>query len=101
MVAVTGSRDPSKRGVEMAGPSPTGLPARGMSSSPVLRRGSTPPPIAPPLPNADTGAGGAVAVLPGGIDNMYPPETADLRARIAGAGLPPPRRRGASRSATG
>ena len=90
MVAVTGSRDPSQRGVEMAGAFAGGLVAEGYVVVAGLAPGIAAAAHSAAIANADTGAGGAVAMLPGGIDNMYPPETADLRARIAEAGLPPP-----------
>ena len=87
MVAVTGSRDPSKRGIELAGTLAGGLAAEGYVVVAGLAPGIDVAAHAATIANADTGAGGTVAVLPAGIDNMYPPETAGLRARIAGAGL--------------
>jgi len=85
MIAVTGSRDPSKRGIELAEALAGGLVAEGY----VVVAGLAPgiDAAAHAAAHAAGSAGGTVAVLPGGIDNMYPPETAGLRARIAEAGL--------------
>ena len=81
MIAITGSRDPSKRGIELAEMFASGLAAEGYVIVAGLARGID------AAAHAGALSGGTIAVLPAGIDNVYPPETADLRSQIADQGL--------------
>ena len=88
MIAIVGSRDSSAAGVKLTGLFATQLGAAGFVIASGLARGIDGAAHQAAL------ATGTVAVLAGGIDNIYPPEHAALYAAIAAQGciiteLPP------------
>jgi DNA processing protein len=80
MVALVGARNASSLGRRMAARLAQDLGAAGLTVVSGLARGIDAAAHEAALPT------GTVAVLAGGADVVYPPENADLLARIAGAG---------------
>lgn len=80
-VALVGARGASSLGLRMAGALARGLGDRGFTVVSGLARGIDAAAHDAALPT------GTVAVVAGGVDRPYPPENADLHARIAAQGL--------------
>jgi DNA processing protein len=79
-IAIVGSRDASAAGAKIARDLANGLGAAGIAVVSGLARGID---AAAHTAALDTGT---VAVLAGGVDNIYPPEHADLHALIGARG---------------
>ncbi len=80
-VAIVGARNASAGGRKLAEDIAAGLSAAGMLVVSGLARGID------TAAHIGSVAAGTVAVLAGGVDNVYPPENAKLHARIAAEGV--------------
>jgi DNA processing protein len=80
-VAIVGSRSASAAGRQFAGLLARDLGAEGVAIASGLARGIDTAAHQGALPT------GTIAVVAGGIDNIYPPENAELHAAIGGRGL--------------
>jgi DNA processing protein len=85
-VAIVGARNASAGAVRMARDFGAGLAALGFAVVSGLARGIDAAAHNGAL-SGQRDAGGTIAVIAGGIDVVYPPEHADLQARIAAEGV--------------
>ncbi len=85
-VAMVGARNASAGAVRLARDFAAGLAARGFVVVSGLARGIDAAAHLGAL-NGQSGDGGTIGVIAGGIDIAYPPENAALQDRIAGEGL--------------